>query len=102
MAITLNLAPEQEARLREKARRQGREAENYAAEIILRDINWTAKEIIGASMPEPGQSLAEALEGLIGVLDSSQKNGGQVSHIAENTGEEFTKTVVEKHKAGHL
>ncbi len=118
MSIILTLAPEEEARLREKARQQGREAENYAVDLILRDINGaTAKETKSESLAEmltgriglfeseelpEGQSLAEALEGLIGVLDSSQKNGGKVSHVAENTGEEFTKILVEKHKAGHL
>jgi len=96
MAITLNLAPEQEVQLRERARQQGREAENYAIDLILRDINWSsAKET-------EKLFLADDLEGLIGVLDSSARNGGNVSHIAENTGEEFTKIIAEKHKAGHL
>ena len=93
MAITLNLAPEQEAQVRRKALAQGRKAENYAAEIVMRDITVPASE-------PAAPSLAESLEGLIGVLSSADKNSGCLSHVAENTGAEFTQALGEKHEAG--
>ena len=96
MSIMLNLAPEEETLVRQKARAQGREAESYVTELVLRDINSFSVPTVET----PTRSLAESLEGLIGVLDSSQKNGGRVSHVAENTGKEFAKMLVEKHEAG--
>ena len=93
MAITLNLAPEQEAQVRRKALAQGRRAENYAAELVMRDITVPADE-------PAAPSLAESLEGLIGVLSSADRNNGRSSHIAENAGAEFTRALGEKHEAG--
>ncbi len=98
MTITINLPPEKEARLKRRAARQGKDLESFFSGLVDRE---DAQES-DLELPKEGQSLAEALEGLIGVLDSSQKNGGKVSHIAENTGEEFTNILVEKDKAGHL
>ncbi len=95
MAITLDLAPEQEAQVRRKALSQGRKAENYAAEVVMRDISISASE---PAVP----SLAESLDGLIGVLSSADKNNGRQSHVAENTGAEFTQALGERHTAGQL
>jgi hypothetical protein len=88
MTLILELSPEKEARLRQKALAHGLALEEFAVE----SLNQVADE----------QTLAEALAGLIGVLDSSKKNGGKSSHVSENTGEEFTNILVEKRKAGHL
>lgn len=102
MAITLNLAPEDEAQVRQKAQAQGREAESYVAELVLRDINSRGDVLKQPGDEQAAPSLAESLQGLIGVLSSAEKNSGRLSHIAENTGVEFTKSLVEKHRVGHL
>ena len=101
MSITLELPSQEEAWLRRRAARQGKDLDNFVYDLVQREAQQE-REIAAAAELGEGQSLAEALEGLIGVLDSSQKNGGQSSHVAENTGEEFTNILVEKRKAGHL
>lgn len=98
MTVTIDLTPEEETRLQKRAARRGQGIESYLHHIIHQE----ARQEDNTDFPEPGQSLAEALEGLIGVLDSSQKNGGKVSHVAENTGEEFTNILVQKYNAGYL
>ena len=96
MTITIDLPPDQEARLQKKAERQGKDLNRFVRDVIQRE----AIQENSLEQPQDDQSLAEALEGLIGVLDSGPKNGGHASHVAENTGEEFTRLIVEKHKAG--
>lgn len=98
MTITINLPPEEEARLQRRAARQGKDLNDFVRGVVQRE----AIQESYLEGPEQGQSLAEALEGLIGVLSSREKNDGQVSHVAENTGEEFTTMIVEKHKAGQM
>ncbi len=98
MTITIDLPLDQEARLQKRAARQGKDLNRFVRDVMQQEA---ARESDGEH-PQEGQSLAEALEGLIGVLNSSEKNGGKVSHIAENTGEEFTNMLMEKHKAGQL
>ena len=98
MTITINLPPEEEARLRKRAARQGKDLNDFVRGVVQRE----AVQESYLEEPEQGQSLAEALEGLIGVLDSGPKNGGKVSHIAENASEEFTNMLVEKHEAERL
>ena len=95
MAITLHLAPEQQARLEQRARQQGQEAESYAISLLLRDLGEVPPVQSGS---EP---LAVALDGLIGTLNSREYLG-RVSHSAENAGQVFTEILVEKHKANHL
>ena len=96
MTLTLELPPEKEERLRQKAQAQGIAVEDYAIDALMQAVGEQA-------VPAADErTLAEALVGLIGVVDSSKYNGGQVSHAAENSGEEFTKILIEKHKAGHL
>lgn len=101
MSITLKLPTQEEAWLRRRAARQGKDLANFVYDLVQQEAQQEREREAAAQQGE-GQSLAEALEGLIGVLDSSEKNGGQASHIAENTGEEFTNILVEKQKAGYL
>ncbi len=96
MTITINLLPEEEARLRKRAARTGQDLESFVSGVIQRDAFQESYINAGES-----QSLAEAMKGLIGMLDSSKKNNG-VSHVAENAGEEYTNILVEQRKAGHL
>ncbi len=46
MSITIDLTPEQEARLNEKAARQGKDVAGYALEVVLREAEpdeWLAR-----------------------------------------------------------
>lgn len=45
MSIVLNLSPEVEARLREKAAQQGRDVSLVAAELLVNVLEWEAQEI---------------------------------------------------------
>ena len=101
MSITVELPSQEEAWLRRRAARQGKDLDDFVYELAQQEAQQE-REREAAAQLGAGQSLAEVLEGLIGVLDSSKKNGGQASHVAENTGEEFTNILVEKQKAGHL
>ena len=101
MSITLKLPLQEEAWLRQRAARQGKDLDNFVYDLVQQEAQQEREREAAAQQGE-GKSLAEALEGLIGILDSSEKNGGQASHIAENSGEEFTNILVEKQKAGHL
>ena len=95
MTLTLELPPEKEARLRQKAQAQGIAVEDYAIDALMQTVDETAPAA-------DGRTLAEALVGLIGVVDSGKHNGGKASHAAENSGEVFGEILLEKHKAGHL
>ncbi len=97
MTITIEIAPEEEARLREKAARQGQDVDSYLQALAQREAAPIEAEKSGKK-----QTLATSLADLIGSVDSSLTNGGQVSHAAENVSEEFTNYVLEKHKAGRL
>jgi hypothetical protein len=52
MAITIDLAPEEEAQLRHKAAREGQQTEAVARAVIVRALAWDA------------QDRAEAIEGI--------------------------------------
>ncbi len=93
MSITLKLPSQEEAWLRRRAARQGKDLDNFIYDLVQQEAQQEREREAAAKLSE-GQSLAEALEGLIGVLDSSKKNGGQASHVAENIGNEFTSILV--------
>lgn len=67
-----------------------------------------ARQEFQAEPPAPthskyeGMNLAEALQGLIGTVDSRVQNGGQMSNYAENSEEEFGKIMDEKQRQGHV
>lgn len=88
MTLILELPPEKEAQLRQKAQAQGLAVEKFAIDTLMQ----AAGE----------QTLAEALAGLIGVVDSGTYNGDKFSHAAEKSGEMFTEILLENHQAGHL
>ena len=93
MSITLNLAPEKEAQVRQKALAQGRQAESYVAELVLRDIE-TALE--PEALPPP-ISVAEMLTGRIGLFESDV-----LGYEAQEAQESFANHLSEKHHAGNL
>jgi len=98
MTVTIDLPPDEEARLQKRAARQGKNLNDFVRDVVQRE----AMQESDLEPPQEGQSLAESLEGLIGVLDSRQKNGGKVAHVAEETGKQFADMLIEKQKAGHL
>ncbi len=92
MTITIELAPEAEARLRKKAEERGQEPAGYVTALLTRDLN----QDLGPGEAEP-KNLAEMLAGRVGLFHS----GGE-SRLSENCGEKFTDYLVEKRKAGRL
>jgi len=93
MSITLNLAPEEEAQLRRKAQAQGRKAENYVAELVLRDIS---SEITSEAENTP-MSLADMLSGRIGLFESDGPG-----YEAQEARQAFADHLAKKHLSGNL
>ncbi len=138
MSIVVDLAPDEEARLRAHAARQGQDAAAYAAAVLRRQIDavpapleeQTLAESLAGRVgrlrsPEPsdmaanseaefgrimddavpapnGETLADFLEGYIGVVDSRELNGGKPSHAAQNSEAEFGRIMDEKRRQGHV
>ena len=97
MAIIVDVSPEEEAVFRARAERRGQDLSDYVASLLRRD---GADEQADAPIPTddapPQRTLAEALEGLTGVVNSGGKFPGR------DSGRIFTEMMVEKHKAGRL
>lgn len=93
MTLTINLSPEEEARLREKAARWGQDEAAYAAGVLRNDLHTLPVD----EEPAEGQSLAEALAGRIGLFSSAEP-----SNAARNAKEEFGKVMDEKRRQGHV
>ena len=98
MTLTVNLSPEEEARLREKAARRGQDEAAYAASVLRHDIYTLPVD----EEPVEGQSLADFLEGYIGTVDSSAASGGKPSNADWNSEEEFGKIMDEKRRQGYV
>ncbi len=92
MTITINLPPEEEARLQRRAARQGKDLNNFVRDVVQRE----AVQESYLEEPQEGQSLAKALEGLIGTLNSGKP------HLAEDAEEEWGKGLVEEYRAQGL
>ncbi len=93
MTLTMNLSPEEEARLREKAARRGQDEADYAASVLRHDIYTLPVDEESVE----GQSLAEALAGHIGLFSSAEP-----SSAGQNSEEEFGKIMDEKRRQGHV
>ncbi len=50
MTLTVNLSPEEEARLREKATRRGQNEAAYAASVLRHDLHQSAPTIIRSKL----------------------------------------------------
>lgn len=97
MTITINLEPEREAPLRERAARLGRDADGYALELLDKGLSEPEPEQpAGEAVAQPKQTLAEALVGHVGTQHSGRGD------LSQDTGEAFTRLMVEKRKAGRL
>jgi hypothetical protein len=88
MSITIQLAPEVEAQLREKAARMGQDPAAYIASLVNQDLGP------GESPPK---TLADMLEGRVGRINSGGKE-----KLSEECGEKFADYLVQKQREGHL
>ncbi len=135
MTITINLDPEKEARLRQKAARAGRPVEQLAQDFVLRGVDEPEREEFVTAITSNEPTLAELFAGRTGLVDSnshlnsslpeeepSMKEGptqlkqtlaealaGHIgtqhsgrSDLSQNTGQAFTRLMIEKRKAGQL
>jgi len=80
MTITIDLAPEVEARLRKKAEERGQQPDEYIKEIVEQTVHAGGLErspstqvVAEPHEREETKTLAESLEGLVGVFDSSKE-----------------------------
>ncbi len=95
MTVTIDLAPEEEAYLREMAAQGGQEAETVAAALLrasLRPSNRQAEQVT----PSQEETLADFWSGYIGIIHGSSEPW------SEGCGEKFTDYLVEKKKQDHL
>ena len=90
MTLILKLPPEKEARLRQKAQAQGIAVEDYAIDALMQAVGEQAVPAADE------QTLAEALVGLIGVVQSDG------SMDARDSKKVFGDYLEEKHRAGNL
>lgn len=92
MTILIDLLPEEETRLQRRAARQGKDVNSFVRGLVQHE----AIQESYLEQPQEFQSLAEGLEGLIGVLDSGKPG------LAENAEEEWGKGLVEQYRAQGL
>lgn len=76
MTITIELSFEKEEILREEAERRGMKVADYAAKLLT-------DHLPKRSIVAEGGALEKALEGIIGAIDGSERNGGQPSRLSE-------------------
>lgn len=89
MTLILELPPEKEARLRQKAQAQGLAVEDYAIDALM--------QAVGEAVPAADErTLAEALVGLIGVVQSD----GRMD--ARDSKKVFGEYLEEKYRSGNL
>ncbi len=96
MTHTLTLTHDEENKLRRAARKRGQEADALVREAVLQMLSHD-EDATEDDLPAPGESLAEALQGYIGVVDSK----GQYN-FSEDTGRHFADGLVEKRRQGRL
>lgn len=100
MTVTLEVGPEEAARLQAAAAERGQQVSDYL--LTLARQEFQAKPSVAAHSRFEGMNLAEALQGFIGTVDSRVQNAGQLSNYAENSEEEFGKIMDEKQRQGHV
>ncbi len=85
MTITINLEPEKEARLRQKAVHTGRSEEQIAYDFVMRGLDESDAESPQQDQPPPVRTLADALAGRIGTQHSGRGD------LSQNTGKALTR-----------
>ena len=99
MTLDLKVSPEEEARLQAAAAEHGQEVSDYLLTLARQEFQAKPPAI---SSKYEGMTLAEALQGLIGTVDSRPQNGGEMSDYAQNSEEEFGKIMDEKKRQGNI
>ena len=90
MTITINLEPEKEARLRQKAARAGRPVEQIAYDFVTRGLNEPDVEEHAASVAEE-PTLAELFAGRTGLVNSEGR-----FYYSDHTGEAYTESLLKQ------
>ena len=92
MTIMLELDSEQETRLRDQAEAMGLAPVDFLKRIAGLDIvdKPIEKEFAG-------KTLADVLDGSIGIVDSSEYFGGQSSDLSTRTGKAFAEMLQKDH-----
>jgi hypothetical protein len=88
MSITIDLPPDTELQLRERAEKLGQDPAAYIIALLDRDL----KHIEGAP-----RTLAEAFAGRLGLV-----NSGGLERLSEDTGEKFADYLEQKRREEHL
>lgn len=98
MNRTIELTPEEDAVLDEAARRRGTTPESVIHDLIRQGLRTIPKNGAEAA---PAGSMAEFLEGYVGVFDSRDFIPGG-ARFSEATGEQFADILEEKQARGHI
>lgn len=96
--MTIDLLPDVERWLADKARQRGVSLDTLANDY-LREIQ--RKDAESESQAPPPGSMAEFLEGYVGVFDSRDWVPGG-ARLSEATGEQFADILEEKRARGHI
>jgi hypothetical protein len=93
MTITISLEPEKEARLRERAMRAGRPAEQIVYDFVLKGLDEPEPdaEARAAVSVESAPTLAELFAGRTGKINS----GGRFNY-SRDTGKAFTESLLKQ------
>ena len=90
MTITINLEPEKEARLRQKAERAGRPAEQIVYDFVTRGLDEPdAEEHTASVVEEP--TLAELFAGRTGLVNSEGR-----FNYSDHTGKAYTESLLKQ------
>lgn len=93
--MTIDLTPEEQQKLDDVARRQGTTPESLVRALVQEKLS---EEQTDAAPPG---SMAEFLDGYVGVFDSRDWVPGG-ARLSERTGEQFTDILVQKRREGHI
>jgi hypothetical protein len=95
--VTIDMTPEMEQKLDDLARRQGTTPESLVLSAVEQLLTPAGSEY---DRPPPG-SMAEFLEGYVGVFDSREWVPGG-ARLSERTSEQFTDLLEQKRREGHI
>ncbi len=70
MTLVINLEPQKEERLRERAARCGRDADGYALELLDRLLDEPEETLRADAAQQPEPTLAESFAGRTGKINS--------------------------------
>ena len=91
MTITINLEPETEARLRQKAARAGRPAEQIVYDFVTRGLDEPDAEEHAAAAAAEEPTLAELFAGRTGLVNSEGR-----FNYSDHTGKAYTESLLKQ------